>query len=656
MRIFIDATTLTPFRSGTGMYANHLLHGLTNIIPAQDLTAALYPGSETVPERFNVVTRNTSAHQLINFKLFGNRLRVDADVSFFPNYFMPFGWEVRSAVTIHDVSFVTHPQYYSRSFALWYKTRIQHSVLKAHTILTVSESSAEQIHHKLGVDRSRIVVHQPIWVEKKDTLSSQNRQKTLVYLGNMEPKKNILRLIQAFRLSKLYEYKLVLIGKLHANNSWSKKFIKMVQETPGVTWKGYLSAYEVEQIVGSASGLINVSHIEGFGLSQLMAMALGTPCLISNDPALVEISCNQSLVTNPLDVQEIAQKMVELTQYDIDRSRNHAKEVQNCYSNKRYDEALGQIIDRLAPTPAYVFPGYDRRELDLEEGIMAVSSYAAVFKSPISLSKMLLAFPIKINDTRVLFEKVRAIHELLPNEFSLQNNLFQNTVNGTVSKSESHLDHAKIRKQHHSLLRILGTLPCIRAIYFSGGTAHQSGIHDKPDLDLFIVSSKNCVWITFVLVRLISIIMNKNNSFCSNYLVDEGAQCITWQRDFYTAFQLLFLKQVFRKRGTRHIRSHNIWIREFFPNLPDWDASGYPTDLKIQDDQEKSWFEPMFWLNMAVMTFFSRRWKKQHKTNLNGGMMWDAFRIKLHIQDHRDHIYRSYKDIFSHTMALFKGS
>jgi len=656
MRIFVDATTITPNRSGTGKYTHHMLQSLADTTPALDLLGATYPGAIDIPDRFNVVTQHTSAHWLLNRDLLGNRLRIEADVSLFPNYFMPFGWEIPSAVTIHDVSFLTHPQYYSRKFSQWYTKRIQHTVRKAHTILTVSEASAGQIRRHLGVKGSNIVVHPPIWLDKKDIVPPQRRQQALVYLGNMEPKKNVLRLIEAFRLSRLYDYRLILIGKLHADRAWSEMFLKMVRETPGVVWKGYVSDHEVTELVGSATGVLNVSHVEGFGLSQLDALSSGTPCLISNDPALMEISGGRSLYTDPDDTHEIARKMIELTTFDSEIARDNAADIQRHYTKKRYDDALMEVIDRLSPTPLIVFPGFGTPKPRISQGIVALSSYAAVFNHPISLSKIHLAFPDYIHDRGSISDEARQLCSIYPDIFSLNMNLFRNVSKGNNCTHESSTNHAEIRRQHHRLLRILGLIPCIRAVYFSGGTVHQSGLHDKPDVDLFIVSSKNCVWITYVLVRLISIVLRRKDSCCSNYLVDESAQCITWQRDFYTAFQLLFLKQVFRKKGTRHVRYYNSWIRDYFPNAPDWKITNDSTAKNEKPLALSTWFQPVFWINLLVMSLFAKRWRKQNKTNYSGGLNWDAFRIKLHNNDHRPHVYQTYREILLRTQSLLKGS
>jgi len=198
----------------------------------------------------------------------------------------------------------------------------------------------------------------------------------------------------------------------------------------------------------------------------------------------------------------------------------------------------------------------------------------------------------------------------------------------------------------------------VRAVYYSGGTVHQNSLYDMPDLDLFIVTRKNAVWISYLIIRLLSIIMLRKDSCCSNYLVDEHAQEIFWQRDYYTAFQLIFLKQVFRKPGTMHIRQCNPWIRHYFPNSPEIsiNTDHIPTLQERLAGPEPLASRFIFAVNLAVMRLFSSRWEKRDKKNHSGGLMWDAFRIKLHNNDHRPWVYRRYDDILLNTLGQITPS
>ena len=664
MRIFLDATTISPVQSGTGAYTRNLLQSLPHVSGAEHVYAAVGPETGkflSLPEKTTLLNKHCSPHRVLNHQLIGNRDRIPADLAIFPNYFMPLFWEIPSAVTVHDLSFLSHPHYYSFKMRQWYRRRIRHSVDKASLFLTVSEASARQINRHLGVPYDRILVHPPCWLESKPIVPHEQRSKTLLYLGNMEPKKNILTLIEAFNRSGLTQYCLELVGKLHAGGSWARAFRHLADASDRVTWTGYLSDDEVKRRLSEAFGFINLSHIEGFGLPHAEALSCGTPCLISHDAAMQEVSGGRSLVTDPDDTAQIAGQMRALAEYDFDKAREHAAEMWERFSRKKYMESLEKITNRLTSENAPLFPGFGAGRPNKTTAVLATASYAAVFGEPLSVSKMYLAFPLPVTAEREVRNEAARLAKQYPGLVSMRRDQFrilQPDAVSNIRKLDGQKVHSLVRRRHQLLLRLLGRVPLIRAVYYSGGTAHQTSLYDKPDLDLFIVTRKNSVWISYLIIRLLSMMMLRKDSCCSNYLVDEHAQEIFWQRDYYTAFQLLFLKQVFRKPGTRHIRQCNPWIRQFFPNAP----VTYNTAENTHESENKSAGTKslisglVFAANLAVMRLFAKKWEMNGRKNRSGGLMWDAFRIKLHSNDHRPWVYRRYDHILQNTLSRIRSS
>lgn len=665
MRIFIDGTTVQPNMSGTGVYTKNLIASLTSL---QEVSQTLVLGNsehlDTHPS-LKVISYDKNPHIAYNKKLIGNRLRIQASASIFPNYFFPFQWDIPAAVTIHDVSFLSHPQFYSTRMRMWYRKRIQHTVRHAKVILTVSEASAQQIHHHLGVPKDRILVHPPAQVTLVPSVPPQHRQKTLVYLGNMEPKKNLLHLIEAYRLSGLSgEYRLVLAGKLHGSGSWAAQFRRAVRETTGVEWLGYVDHHTSRTLLAHASGFVNLSYVEGFGLSQLEAMGFGTPCLISNDPAQMEVATGHSLTVDPSDTVAVAHKLEDLVAEGVDRGYAAREHVGRSYSPAVYKRGVETIIDRLKTTATPVFPGIARSRSHVRDehakqvaGVISTVDYASVFRKGISVSKMQRAFPYEDAQPEVLRSVCRGLATTHPSIFAFNNDVFEHrqTHNQTMkarTQDTPEESAAMFRRRHRVLLRLLASVPFIRAVYYSGGAVHHNDVFGKPDLDLCVVTRRNCVWIGFIWVRLLALITGKKGSCCSNYLLDEDSQEIFWQRDYYTAFQLLFLKQVFRKEGTRHIRSFNSWINDYFPN-----SKVKCNELEPQKALS-GWMSPeggLFIINLIIKAVCVRKWTKAGLRNRVGGMLWDAFRIKLHTHDHRPAVYREYARITLQTRREMEG-
>lgn len=646
MKLFLDATTVRNGRSGTGAYAAHMLAGLARPEGGHQVICM---GDSRNPElsrgnQVRILHNASNPHLAINAALWGNRPGIYADGSFFPNFFMPPGWPWPAAVTIHDVSFITHPQFYSRKMTAFYRRRIRHTLSHARLILTVSQTSREQLIRHLDISPERIRVHIPCPATIcRHSLPPQDKP-YLVYIGNMEPRKNLLNLIQGYHKSNLRNTDLILIGKMHAPRSWAKRFHSLVNQTPGVLYKGYVSEAEMKRHLINSRGLVSLSYVEGFGMSQLDALTNGIPALISDDPAMKEVAQGHSLVTRPDDISGIANRLNDLVSLSRNPSENAAPYFRQLYSSENYHNKLEDIVRELAEKREPAFPGYGSTGSMLEQAIVAGICYAGVFSSGIHDDKLYHSLGVSEPDRHRFRTALSHIENEFPGRFQRNDRI---TALRSVDLRNRHAGHEQaenVRTGHRHLIRILGSWPWVRAVYYSGGTVHGSRLEKDPDLDLFIVSSAGRVWLVYTAIRLFSKITGGNHSFCCNYLVDEPAQEIHWQRDFYTAFQMLFLRQVLRKKGTRHIRQSNNWIYRFFPNAPQFEQIQSASPVKGNGFAD--------WLNMLAMFLWTSRWRRKGLSNGTGGMLWDFTRIKLHANDHRPVVYRKYERLLNEGEVL----
>ena len=639
MNIFVDATTLTGQYSGTGVYTRYLIRGLGH--PETGLRVHAIGGDKEhhcepdFGRQVEWIKTENGPHTVLNSKLLGNFKGYTADTSIFPNYFMPPGWPVPSAVTIHDISFITHPQFYSRRMRNWYRIRIRHTLKHANIILTVSETSRGNIISKLGADPERVIVHKPVAAEVLQPGKSPYSKPYLVYIGNMEPKKNLLNLIKAYNKAGLGDTDLMLIGKIHASAAWAKRFRTLVGQSPGVHYLGYLPENEMNNWLVNSCGLINISYVEGFGITQLKALVNGIPVLISKDPALVEISRGYSLTTDPDDIRQIADQLNRLLTVSVEETHVAAGFFRKAYSADAYQQDIGRLTGSLKESVVSGYPvPVENGRVDLMDAIISGICYAGVFNSSIHSDKLLQSLPVRVVCKKEFRAGLNTLKSEYPDVFKINGNVIAlKNLRNRVDVRAGQL----VRKRHQRLIRLLGGIPWVRALYFSGGTVHGSGLDKHPDLDVFIVTATGRSWLVYCLVRVLSILSGKGSSLCANYLVDESAQEIFWQRDHYSAFQLLFLRQVFRKKGTPHIRSFNRWIADFFPNALQSEligAADKPNKRGLID-----------WINMVVMFLWIRRWRKSGKRSGHGGMYWDFSRIKLHSNDHRPLIYRKFEEL-----------
>ena len=134
-------------------------------------------------------------------------------------------------------------------------------------------------------------------------------EKYILYLGTLEPRKNIESVIEAYKMNYglgIMNYELVIAG----SSGWkNKKILKLISETPGAQYIGYVDDADKPALYKSASLFIYPSLYEGFGFPVLEAMASGVPVITSNRSSLPEVAGDVAYLTNPHNVSEIANAM-----------------------------------------------------------------------------------------------------------------------------------------------------------------------------------------------------------------------------------------------------------------------------------------------------------------------------------------------------------
>lgn len=259
----------------------------------------------------------------ISLRLFGwpkiEKLAGDCDVLFLPNWNMlrsgPF---TKIVLTIHDLSPLVLPEYYTLKDRIWHWfINIPKLTEKATRIVAVSEYTKQSLIEKLSVPSDKIVVaylgvdhHNYHFDLNIDRLRDVRNRYSLpgdyvLYLGTVEPRKNLQRIIAAFEQVE-EPINLVIAGKFgwkynsileQIENSPKRRFIKLL---------GYVDEVDKPYIMKLARIFVWPSLYEGFGLPVLEAMAVGTPVLTSNVTSLPEVVGDAALTVNPYNTGDIA--------------------------------------------------------------------------------------------------------------------------------------------------------------------------------------------------------------------------------------------------------------------------------------------------------------------------------------------------------------
>ena len=192
-----------------------------------------------------------------------------------------------------------------------WRSRVGHAVRLSRAIVTVSESSRRDLVEHLGADPNRIVViphgvnHErfnprgPSW---RPTCAGGAPY--LLYLGNLEPRKNLVRAVHAFAASELRRqgWVFLIAGRL----AWRHDgIVAAITGTPRVAHLGFVEDERVPALLRGASGFFFPSLYEGFGLPPLEAMACGTPVVTSRAGSLSEVVGEAAIVVEPESVESM---------------------------------------------------------------------------------------------------------------------------------------------------------------------------------------------------------------------------------------------------------------------------------------------------------------------------------------------------------------
>ncbi len=245
------------------------------------------------------------------------------DIFFSPTHYIPRFSPVKRIVTIFDLSFLHFPEMFTKNDLWKLKNWTKFSIQNANHIVTISNFSKKDIVSTYQVSENKITVAYPgynegIFYTKKDkqkitdTLKKYTIDTTyIIYIGTIQPRKNLVRLMEA--VARIENITLALVGKTkgEGRQGW---LYKETLDTPKklgienrVKFLGYVQNEDLKNLVSGAIAYIQPSLWEGFGIPVLEAMACGCPVIVSNVSSLPEIVGKAGLLVDPYSVDQIEQ-------------------------------------------------------------------------------------------------------------------------------------------------------------------------------------------------------------------------------------------------------------------------------------------------------------------------------------------------------------
>ncbi len=359
LQITIDTSPVQPKPSGIGFYVVKLLEELTqmaneaaielnpvlqisfknvlrgNVSPPDTLRA--YNNLKYVPipiKATNFLIRHPKLFLPLVERSFGR-----ADIFHGTNYTVfPFR-KSRQVMTIYDVTFIKYPQY-SNASVQDYADRVRQCLKWTDLVLTISESSKQDIVRYLDFEADRIIVTP---LASRYGLGYQSNvpvfngydltRRFILFVSTIEPRKNIIGLIEAFdrlKRTQKVEHDLVLVGQ----KGWLyEPIFERIARSPyrdSIYHLDYLNDDVVAEFYKRADVFVYPSHYEGFGMPVLEAMTLGTPVICSNNSSLPEVAGDAAVMIDSIDEIAIADAIMEVIsdrkfrQQLIDRGRERS--------------------------------------------------------------------------------------------------------------------------------------------------------------------------------------------------------------------------------------------------------------------------------------------------------------------------------------------
>jgi glycosyltransferase involved in cell wall biosynthesis len=361
---------LRPPVTGIGRYTRNLLHHIGDPLAPDQLVVFTLKGqrAENGYRGKRVVSPLPDGHEMARLVWEQTFVPLDVkrlgiDVYHSPNHVLPMALPCKSVVTVHDLSFLDRRLFNTRRF-LYLNLMTRPSIWKADRIICISEHTKRNLEEKFPSVRQKTrLVYQGLdprfeTPPSRESIAEFKARLGLgpyvLYVGAIEPRKNLVRLIHAFETAVReanVPHDLALCGPegwrfAPVMEAWRQSPLK-----DRIRFMDYVPESDIQLWYGAADVLAYPSLAEGFGLPALEAMACGTPVVTSNVSALPELVGDAAITVSPESVRQIADGLIrvltdkalasEMSERGLERSRLFRWEKAAAETVAVYREAAG---------------------------------------------------------------------------------------------------------------------------------------------------------------------------------------------------------------------------------------------------------------------------------------------------------------------------
>ena len=328
MRISVDAHAIGCHLTGNEVYIRNLLHEFARLDEDNELIAYISKQGveEGLPGRIRTRRVSQNPYKRLGMDL-PQHLRRDRPDLLHVQYTGPVFSAAPLVVSVHDVSFLEYPQYFTRFRSLQLRLTVERTVNRAARVLTPSEFSRRAILKRYKIAEDKVVVvpnavssqFRPIDREVAGAVIQRKfgiRRPFVLTVGDLQPRKNHLGLLRGFEevleAQPKLPHDLVFVGKETWYSRDLHRAVNRSRLRDRVHFAGFVEDADLVQFYGACDLFVFPSFYEGFGLPILEAMACGRAVACSQLTAMPEVANGAGILFHPGSTREIARAMLDI--------------------------------------------------------------------------------------------------------------------------------------------------------------------------------------------------------------------------------------------------------------------------------------------------------------------------------------------------------
>lgn len=333
MRIGVDVSALVKEAAGIGQWIINVLENFMELDSENDYYLFSYDEIKIpfeLKDNWHMVYYGGPKKKQIRYLTHMHKYlrKHKIDIFLGTRHYLPlFYKKCKYVAIVHDLIPLYMPELFTKEHKLRFRIFTDICKHQADLIIAVSNATKKDVIQYLKFPEEKVkVVYEganPLFTPQRDSAAIAAVMDKyhidsdyVLCLSTVEPRKNMLRAIQAYEQSVLEQdlpYKLVIVGGSGWNNGEIYEYVQNSEQLKKqVVFTGYVSNEEVKQIYANASLFVYVSLCEGFGIPILEAMQSGIPVITSNVSSMPEVAGDACELVNPLNITEIKDAMMRI--------------------------------------------------------------------------------------------------------------------------------------------------------------------------------------------------------------------------------------------------------------------------------------------------------------------------------------------------------